>query len=1019
MCFGAFGGGIHNSGTLTVLNSTLSHNTAGNYGYGGGIDNGGTLTVLNSTLSDNSAGYEGGGIHNTGMLKILNSTLFDNDSNVGGGINNDGKLTVINSTLSSNKAQLGGGIYNSEGTLTIINSTLSGNSAQSVVGGTGGGIYNYSNGSVNLANTLIANNTAQTSGAQCVGTIIDNGHNLDSGDTCGFSSTKGSLSNTDPLLKPLADNGGPTQTMALLPGSPAINAGSNALIPAGITTDQRGAGFPRIVGGTVDIGAVEKEGSGYSLTVTKIGGNGTVTSTPAGINCGATCSANFNSGTQVTLAAKADAGYSFTGWAGDCNGATCTVTMTTNRNVTALFAKLPTSYALTVTKAGAGLGTVTSSPDGINCGADCSQPYNPGTTVTLTATVTAGSVFAGWTGCTTVNGTKCTVVMNANKTVKATFNRPVLTVAKTGSGSGLITGPGIHCGVDCTEPYNLSVPPRMVTLTAAPSAGSTFAGWSGCTTVNGTACTVAVSASKTVKATFNTTTPGTYALTIYKIGTGLGTVASNPAGVSCGGVCVANFASGVTVTLTATATTGSTFLGWVGCTPLTANPKQCTVAMSAARIVTARFNTTTPGTYALAVTKAGTGSGIVTSSPAGINCGTSCVANFTSGRTVTLTAAPATGSTFLGWVGCTPVTANPKRCTVAMSAARIVIARFNASTPTAVSLDSGEYHTCGVRSDGTVVCWGYNDSGQATPPADRFTQVSAGRSHTCGLKSDGTVVCWGDNYSGQATPPASRFTQVSAGGAYTCGVRSDGTVVCWGYNDSGQATPPAGRFTQVSAGHEHTCGVKSDGTVACWGYNGKGRATPPAGRFTQVSAGGTHTCGVKSDSAVACWGNDYDGQATPPAGRFTQVSAGGSYTCGVKSDSTVACWGYNGKGQATPPAGRFTQVSTGNVHTCGVKSDGAAICWGNNDDGELGPTLTVTKAGTGAGTVTSNPAGIACGSDCRESYAPFPTPVVVTLTATPAVGSTFAGWSGACSGTAATCKVTMSIARSVAATFTK
>src|SRR5216117_1087585 len=92
-------------------------------------------------------------------------------------------------------------------------------------------------------------------------------------------------------------------------------------------------------------------------------------------------------------------------------------------------------------------------------------------------------------------------------------------------------------------------------------------------------------------------------------------------------------------------------------------------------------------------------------------------------------------------------------------------------TPGTVSqVSAGGYHSCALRTDGAVACWGLNRYGQATAPAGVFTQVSAGGSHTCALKSDGTVACWGDNSSGQATPPAGAFTGVSAGGVHTCGL---------------------------------------------------------------------------------------------------------------------------------------------------------------------------------------------------------------------------------------------------------
>jgi hypothetical protein len=260
------GGAIHNfGGAVSISNCVIDSNsegsTQGGFGGGGIANNGGSLTVNNCTLSDNSAG-EGGGIFNVngGTLTVTNSTLVGNSalrgySSTGGAIANRdrGMATVINSTLTANSSALGGAVSNdSSSTLSVIDSTLSGNAAQTAGGGIGRGVNGYM--APSLANTLVADNTAPA-GAQCSGPVLDGGHNLDSGTTCGFSISKGSLSNTAPQIGPLADNGGPTMTMALLPGSPAINAGDNALIPTGVTTDQRG--LPRIRNGVVDIGAVE------------------------------------------------------------------------------------------------------------------------------------------------------------------------------------------------------------------------------------------------------------------------------------------------------------------------------------------------------------------------------------------------------------------------------------------------------------------------------------------------------------------------------------------------------------------------------------------------------------------------------------------------------------------------------------------------------------------------------------------------------------------------------------------
>ncbi len=250
------------------------------------------------------------------------------------------------------------------------------------------------------------------------------------------------------------------------------------------------------------------------------------------------------------------------------------------------------------------------------------------------------------------------------------------------------------------------------------------------------------------------------------------------------------------------------------------------------------------------------------------------------------------------------------------------------------SVSAGGIHTCGVRRDGAVDCWGDGDYGQATPPSGEFASVSAGEYHTCGVRRDGAVACWGDDRDdtrsvvGQATPPSGEFASVTAGSFHTCGVRRDGSVACWGADRAGQATPPSGEFASVTAGSFHTCGVRRDGSVACWGHDFHGQATPPSGEFASVSAGLWHTCGVQRDGAVACWGHDNKGQATPPSGGFASVSAGSSHTCGVRRDGTVACWGYDWSGRVTAPAGEFASVSTGFRHTCGVRRNGSVACWG-------------------------------------------------------------------------------------------
>ena len=237
-----------------------------------------------------------------------------------------------------------------------------------------------------------------------------------------------------------------------------------------------------------------------------------------------------------------------------------------------------------------------------------------------------------------------------------------LTVTSAGEGSGsVVSNPsGIDCGETCWLFFADSTP---VTLTATPATGSTFTGWSGACSGTGT-CTVTMDADREITATFARESEK---LTVSKAGSGSGTVSSSPGGISCGATCSHDYLYGDSVTLTATPATGSAFSGWSGACSGTGT---CTVTLTADASVTATFAL---NSEVLQVVSAGSGSGTVTSAPAGISCGSTCSHAFSYGNLVTLTAVPAIGSTFTGWSGACSGTST---CTVTMTADKSVTATF-------------------------------------------------------------------------------------------------------------------------------------------------------------------------------------------------------------------------------------------------------------------------------------------------------------------------------------------------------
>jgi alpha-tubulin suppressor-like RCC1 family protein len=301
-------------------------------------------------------------------------------------------------------------------------------------------------------------------------------------------------------------------------------------------------------------------------------------------------------------------------------------------------------------------------------------------------------------------------------------------------------------------------------------------------------------------------------------------------------------------------------------------------------------------------------------------------------------------------------------------------------------ISSGFDHTCQVREDGTVRCWGGNSFGQlgnnSTTPSSTPVLVSgissavavaAGRFYTCAVLSDGTARCWGANNLGQLGKGSITTKQltpivvtgltnvlgIATGQGHACALLANGTASCWGVNNAGQlgegtfffgvGRPTPGTVINLSnavaitAGFFHTCALLADGTVKCWGTNVKGELglgrlqDGPLGELAPVpvinvsnavaiSAGGAHTCAVLADGTAKCWGLDNFLQLgdSPSTGRLTDFSS-----------TPLAVIGSN-DGGTKEVLNNIVAITAGNAHTCAVLGDGTAKCWGLNTDGQLG-----------------------------------------------------------------------------------
>ncbi len=276
------------------------------------------------------------------------------------------------------------------------------------------------------------------------------------------------------------------------------------------------------------------------------------------------------------------------------------------------------------------------------------------------------------------------------------------------------------------------------------------------------------------------------------------------------------------------------------------------------------------------------------------------------------------------------------------------------------AISSGHEHSCALRADGTVTCWGR----QSSPPEDeKFIEISSGPNFTCALREDGSPTCWklpendpnADYREGLVgtTPADEKFIVISSGNSHACGLRDDGTPVCWGANWANQVSVPSNeKFVDITSSFDYTCGIREDNVALCWGNVVRQPIMHLPERLVSISGGFSEACGLTVDSTVLCW-NKHSGKVYQPLPGWklsylgNHVSHGAAhYRCGIGFDSSVICWASDGLGGdikivPIPPDDKFIDVGTGLLHACGILEGGSISCWGDNRQNQSEPpTLT-------------------------------------------------------------------------------
>jgi Divergent InlB B-repeat domain len=669
--------------------------------------------------------------------------------------------------------------------------------------------------------------------------------------------------------------------------------------------------------------------------------------------------------------------------------------------------------------AGTGTGAVTTDKGEppLNCSGPpptgiCESIIKGSGLVTYTATADLGSEFTGWTidegetleealeepgNCSEASAGECTMVFNAvigSQPTKVTAHfssgpsKFKLTVTKSGTGSGTVTGGSvaepstINCGSGsgCEHEYTEGA---VVTLSKAADPGSEFKKWTGACSGSGT-CEVTMSAAKSVGAEF----AAIRSLAITPGGTGTGTVQCE---VNGGGAeaCASSYPEGTSVKLKATANGGSEFAGYSGdCTGPT-----CELTMNANKSVTATFNLV--GEKSFTITKNGTGTGTVQCE---VNLGPAeaCASSYPEGTSVKLKATPNAGSEFAGYSGdCTGPT-----CELTMNANKSVTATFNLIPTLAITkagTGTGEVK-CEVNSGPSEACASSYPKGTGLKVTAFANSGSEFKGFSAGTGSASACTTSPCSFTIEAASSlTATFDLIPRTLSVTNAGTGTGVVKCkvnGGSEETCPATVPNGKSVQVIA-------------TANSGSEFKGFSAGTGSASSCSTSPCTFT--IEANSSLTA---TFD--LIPRTLTITKAGTGtGEVKCKVGAGPEEACAasypnGSSVKVIATPSEGSEFSAFSGNcvgaTCTLNMTANKSVTVTFNL----IARTLTIVKAGTGSGTVTCN------GGGCAASY---PDGTTVTLAASAASGSTFAGWSGGgCSGTG-NCVVTLKANTTVTATF--